>query len=434
MPRLEPDDDQSMASIEKHNHRQNIIRYLFILLLSLIYVYFFGGYFPYMLFYLVLALPVMSLVHLVVICVFFRVSERLNERTFIKGEYAHYQLILQNSSFLYMPYITVRMKMEGKILCKNLKSMRLHLAPFSTREFEYRMPLLYRGRYDIGVKSIHISDLLGLFSFTIYPMEKKNILVKPRIVDLHYKVLPVTRITDGELTADHWEIGNEELVDIREYAYGDSFRKIHWKLSSKLSKTMVKEMRNALDSDAMVILNLQNPEKMDEATLLKEDCIIEEMLSLISFLIKANVNVRLCFYKDEPNILRANNALAFQELYNFLSEVKFNQNDNFNQGLKYFTDAAPGSTLVYLFTLNLDGELINTAMQVKSRGFEMELYYIQLLDVNDNESEACQALEDLLIKNHIRAFKLEPSLLKMEYCHYEAKEDAVKVEEKAYEV
>ncbi len=433
MARPEPDDDVSLIGKEKRNHKQNIIRYVAVLFICLIYAYFFGGYFPYTLLYLALALPVMSLLHLVVTCALFRMSERLNERTFIKGEFAYYHLILQNSSFFYMPYITVRMQMEGQIICKSLKSMRLSLSPFSTREFQYKMPLFFRGRYDIGVKSIRINDLLGLFSYTFQPLETKNILVEPRIVDILNRDVPVTRISEGELSSGYKEAGNDELVDIREYAYGDSFRKIHWKLSSKLGKTMVKETRNELDNDVVVILNLRNPEKLNEDTLIKEDCLIEEMVSQISYLVKQNVNVKLCFYKDGPISLKASNYIEFQDIYVLLSEVKFNQNYDFKEAIEYFSETEQNSHLAYLFTLYVDEEIIREGFHIKNKGFDLELYYIKLQGAYGNNGLTYQDVEDMMMKNNIRTYKLEPSVIQMEGSQQEVKEDTVKVGVKAYE-
>lgn len=82
-----------------------------------------------------------------------------------------------------MPYITVHMQMEGRFILKDLKSVHLSLAPFSSREFKYRMPLYFRGRYDIGVNYIEIQDLLGLFSIRRNPFEKRASWSSPGLLN-----------------------------------------------------------------------------------------------------------------------------------------------------------------------------------------------------------------------------------------------------------
>ena len=133
--------------------------------------------------------------YMVIICVFSRMSERVGERTFVKGECATYHLILQNASFLYMPYITIHMQMEGRFILKSLRRVHLSLAPFSRREFKYSMPLYFRGRYDIGVNYIEIQDLLGMVSIRLSPFEKKSILVKPRVIEQINKDIEVARLS-----------------------------------------------------------------------------------------------------------------------------------------------------------------------------------------------------------------------------------------------
>lgn len=428
-------DDLDFMPVENKNHKRNIRRYLLLFFSALVYAYFFGGLFPYTLLYLMLALPVMSALHLIIVCTFFRLSERLSERTFVKGECASYRMILQNSSFMYMPYITVHMQMEGQFILKSIKSMRISLAPFSRREFKYDMPLLFRGRYDIGVNCIEIQDLLGILTYKIYPYEKKNILVKPRIVEIGFKNVPVARISEGDLASGYQEVGNDEINNIREYVYGDSFRKIHWKLSSKLSRTMIKETRNELDNDIMIILNLNKPEKIDEEVLLKEDCVIEEVVSNIYYLLRRNIPVKLCFYKESPFIFRAATLSEFESLYQILSEVKFNQEYNFNDVYDYFTDIEQSSKLAYVFSVNLDGELIAKSHHVKNKGFDIELYYVNISGIAEDDVKARNDLADVLMKSNIRGYLLQPSMVTVEGGKEEIEKSKVitKAEVEAYE-
>lgn len=412
------EDEPSLGKKEAVNTKRNILRYIAVLFTCLTYAYFFGGFFPYTLLYLVLALPVMSLVHLFIVCLCFKVSERLNNRIFMKGEYASYQLILQNASFFYMPYVTLHMYMEGQFICKNLKSMRISLPPFATREFQYDMLLAFRGKYDIGIKSIKINDLLGMFSFTIRTLEKKTILVKPRILDIANRDIPVALISEGEVASGVQENGNDEIKDIRKYVYGDSYRKIHWKLSTKLNRLMIKETRNELDNDVLVLLNLQQPEKMDERTLIEEDCLIEEIVSQVNYLLKRSIPVKLCYHKDQPLVLRASSTMEFQGIYQFLSEVKFSQALNDYEYLEYFTENEHTSNLVYLFTVQLDGDLISKCLHIRNKGLDLELFYIRIKGTEEDE-EAARELADILIKSNIRMWKLEPTVLEGKSCHRE---------------
>jgi len=393
---------------EKINRESNIVRYFAVFLVCLVYAYFFGGFFPFMLLYLSIALPIISLLHLIVIYTQFRVSQQINGRIFIKGTAARYTLLMENPTIFYMPYITVNMLIEGQVLCKDMKRMSLSLPPFANRSFSYELPLYYRGLYNIGVHSIEISDFLGLFSFTVYPPEMKSILVRPRIIDSPYLDIQELKSTEGSRSREHLEAGNDEIVNIRDYTYGDSSRKIHWKLSSKLRKYMVKETKNEQDKDSIFILNLNNQRIPDLNSLMMEDCLIEEIVADINYLLKMNMSLRLCFFKNGPQTVRAVSALDFQNIYNILSEVKFNQDYDFVQALDYFTEGEDHSNLLFIYTVKLDPGMIEKLIKLKNKGFDLQLFFVCYEGVGFEESK-WRDIADLLTKNEIDAYRLVPS-------------------------
>ncbi len=398
----------SIPEKEKINRESNILRYCLMFFSCLIYAFFFGGFFPFTLLYLVIALPIMSLIHLVIVYVQFKVSQQLNDRIFVKGEHASYTLHLENASIFYIPYITINMFIEGQVLCNKMKSLKLSLPPLSKRNFEYDMPLYYRGHYDIGVSSIDISDILNLFTFTIYLPEIKRILVKPRIVPIHSLGEPEARITEGSHSKEHNDIGNDEIVNIRDYYYGDSIRKIHWKLSSKLNKNMVKETKNEQDNDSIFILNLFKHDLLDETTLLREDCLIEELVSNINHYLNKNMTLKLCFFKEEPQIIRATSSHDFQNIYQILSEVKFNQEYSFIQSLDYFIKDEKHGNLLYIYTVRLNGEIVDKLLKLRNIGFDIQLYFVEIEGIDIDKSK-WQDISDVLARNEIHAYRLVPS-------------------------
>lgn len=398
----------SISDKEKYNRESNILRYCLIFLSCLIYAYFFGGFFPFTLLYLVIALPVMSLIHLVIVYILFKVSQQLNDRVFVKGEHASYRLHLENASFFYIPYITINMFIEGQVICKKMKSLRLSLPPFSKRNYEYDMPLYYRGLYDIGVSSIELSDLLGLFTFTIYPHEIKSILVRPRIVQIHSLGEPEAKITEGSRSKEHNDTGNDEIVNIRDFAYGDSFRKIHWKVSSKLNKAMIKETKNEQDNDSIFVLNLFRHEVLDEDSLLREDGLIEELVSNINHHLNKNLTLKLCFFKGEPQTIRAISCYDFQNIYQILSEVKFNQDYSFIQSLDYFIENERHGNLLFIYTVRLNADIVDKLLKLKNKGFDIQLYFVEFEGIDFNESK-WQDISDILVRNEIHAYRLIPT-------------------------
>jgi hypothetical protein len=366
----------TLPAKEKKLLWRNWLRWGVLLLACFFYTWFYAGFLSYTMLYLVALLPVVSLLALLVNLFTFRISETLNERIFVKGENAMYQLILANESPLPIPYVAISMYLEGQILCRDMKSLHLSLHPFAKKTYEYGMPLPYRGRYSVGVDSIVFRDFLGLFFLRHRPLERKSILVKPRVRLQAHRRVPAAMVSEGNELAGLFEPGNDELVDIRQYVPGDSLRKVHWKLTAKVGTPMVRDMRNELDNDILLVLDVTAAPEQTGRTLLLEDGLIEECVSQTQYLLAQSLPVRLCFWREEPVVLRAITPGDFQKAYELLSEVKFNQEGRFEELLDNFLDTGRHRSLVFLFTVQLTNELIEKAIALRFRGFDLELFYL----------------------------------------------------------
>ena len=200
--------------------------------------------------------------------------------------------------------------------------------------------------------------------------------MKPRVRIQAHRRVPAAMVSEGNELAGLFEPGNDELVDIRRYVPGDSLRKVHWKLTAKVGIPMVRDMRNELDNDILLVLDVTAASEQTGQTLLLEDCLIEECVSQTQYLLTRSLPVRLCFWREEPVVLRAITPGDFQKAYELLSEVKFNQEGRFEELLDNFLDTGRHRSLVFLFTVRLTSELIEKAIALRHRGYDLELFYL----------------------------------------------------------
>lgn len=396
---------------------KNLMLYLALLIACFSYALNYGGFFPYTLLYLTLFLPVMNLFHLLITAKMLRMSERLNSRIFIKGETVNYRFTLNNTSCFYMPYIDIHMHTETRIIFEGLKDVRVSVAPFSVRQIKYDFPLALRGKYSIGVERVRIHDLMGLFTFTFHPREKKYILVKPRILNRGYNIIPDSHAYEGQQNLESRKHGNDELSDIRKYVYGDSLKKIHWKLSAKLDKTMVRETFSEPDNSAVIFFNLNstlykdNSELMDKDTLLKEDCLIEELVAEINHLFKNHIPIKLLFNKDSLNCMSISSLAEFNSTYEYLSELNFNHLEHNSKDLDFSNSMEGDGSLKYIFTLTLDGDMVDEILKLSNKGANVTLYYIDYKSDDDkSEEDMFEKIQEVFEKSGIRAVRLEPCM------------------------
>lgn len=390
---------------------KNWLKWVSMLFASLVYTWFHGGFLSFTMLYIVLLLPVTSFAVLGIGLVSFKIAENLSERIFVKGEKAKYRLFLGNESPFPIPYVTITMHLEGRIICNEMKSMHVSLLPFGKKEYEYGMPLNYRGRYSIGVKSIVFRDFMGLFFLKHQPLEQKSILVKPRIRFLLHKKIPAAMISEGNVLAGLYEAGNDEMVDIRKYVPGDSLRKMHWKLAAKTGNLMVRDMRNELDNDILFLIDVTSAPEQNSETLTNEDCLVEEAVANAQYLLTRGMPVRLCFWREEPVVLRAYVPGDFLKVYELLSEVKFNQEGLFEDIIDNFLESGASRSLVYLFTVRLTHGTIEKVIQLKSRGFDMEIFYLIHPEADNDTEVTDSAIREQLGRNGIRVHLLVPDII-----------------------
>ena len=115
----------------------------------------------------------------------------------------------------------------------------------------------HAGKYEVSVDSAGVADPLQLWTRRFTTENKIYITVMPQLFDME---LSVTSSSAAMLESDRYvdgKNGNDpgEIRGIREYVPGDSIKNIHWKLSGKFDKLLVKEMGVPITDQFLVILD-----------------------------------------------------------------------------------------------------------------------------------------------------------------------------------
>jgi len=121
------------------------------------------------------------------------------------------------------------------------------LAFSSKRKKQIKIPLIlqavYCGCLQISAESITMTDLTGLFRKRIKCEARHMVMVLPdgfeMVVRLAENVNALADNDEYSMTRPGSDIN--EIYAIREYVPGDPIRSIHWKLTEKMDKVMVRE-------------------------------------------------------------------------------------------------------------------------------------------------------------------------------------------------
>ncbi|MFZ5986745.1 MAG: DUF58 domain-containing protein [Bacillota bacterium] len=357
--------------------KKNRILYLGLFVLCLLFIYFYGGKVPYMLFYTIILLPVLSISLTLIAFLRFKYIQEVDKSNVVKGEEVNFSFSMHNEDFLLYPYIKINFCSSDTVFVEQFQSKSFSLLPFKKKTFSFKLACKYRGDYLIGIESIEFEDYLGIVKFNHKPFGTKQITVQPRLVKLDRLHIKTNFLSESHSILSNQYEDTTTIADIRKYAYGDSLKRIHWKLSSKMNQLLVKNFEGTSKTNSVIILDLKRNRYTFEQNAMIEDKLIECAVAIIYYLLSNWIPINLIYYRKGFNDLEAKNTLQFDDIYQTLSKVKFDEDIDVKDVLDiYVKNNSLKKTDILLFTLNLNYELYDEIYKAKLSGYDVNLIYV----------------------------------------------------------
>jgi len=136
------------------------------------------------------------------------------------------------------------LKASCNLICENRFTGQRESLQFDIHknETQFTIQALHCGALQICIEDITFHDPLGLFTRKIKTSTTQNVMVPPTGHAMEIAVLDNAfdpESNEFSTTKPGYDVS--ETYAIREYTPGDPIRSIHWKLSEKQDKTMVRE-------------------------------------------------------------------------------------------------------------------------------------------------------------------------------------------------
>ena len=144
--------------------------------------------------------------------------------------------------------------MKGRVRVKRLLTGKTWKVPLG-RE----LPTDHCGSLEIQSKGLWVCDYLGLFTLPVWSKDKRILAVRPAPVALE------TPPDMSRYLVNAWKPkpggGYSENHELRLYRPGDNLHQVHWKLSAKTGKMILREPMEAIRGLSKVTLELRGSEK-----------------------------------------------------------------------------------------------------------------------------------------------------------------------------
>lgn len=185
---------------------------------------------------------------------------------------------------------------DGNLITDKL--MIVSVMPFSKSEFIFNGHLNYRGEYMLGITGAEMYDFLGIFRIKIKFSPDSRVVVAPRRLNIGQNGA-LCSDEDDSLRTEFTFFENDSFSAVREYADGDSLRRVHWKLSAKLDKLMVKQSDLNLSSSAAIIIDTSTENHGDIKGECDVDAVLEAALAIARKVISEGSSAACVYNVDE---------------------------------------------------------------------------------------------------------------------------------------
>ena len=152
------------------------------------------------------------------------------------------------------------------------KKHRISLLPKQEKVLEFTLESPYCGQLQMSMLAESYGDLFGLQRRKLSYHVEKEPMVLPTLfqTDLQFGDQAMA-IPDSDIYSTE-KPGSDpgEIFAIREYVPGDAIRQIHWKLSEKCDKTMVREFGLQISNDMLMLLETNEAASAEESDAITE--------------------------------------------------------------------------------------------------------------------------------------------------------------------
>ena len=180
-----------------------------------------------------------------------------------------FTLTLQNTGLLPIALSEVEVK------CENLRTgesdlyrVRRGLMPRKSADARIEVTPTHAGRYELSISAGRVFDPLGIWSKPITCEDKRYLTSLPIIYEMHIKPVSSAAMPDSDVYSVRRKGSVAgDMVGIKEYVAGDPVRNIHWKLSEKTDKLLVKELGEPATDNYLLLLDSASSIVHDTAAL-----------------------------------------------------------------------------------------------------------------------------------------------------------------------
>jgi hypothetical protein len=266
----------------------------------------------------------------------FGIAEKLSNETVVKGESAEYFFTVINKSFVIFSRVSAEFftdaaiapgveMTDSEIVSVAEVKKSFSIKPFGKKVVAFAVTCPYRGEYRLGVNKLTVYDALGLFKFSrnFLKDDAMTIYVNPRLIK---KETALVAREDEAPRSFNLINGDDTAVisDLREYVYGDSMRKVHWKATARRNELIIKNFQAISKSFCVFVFDNGLMDKIPPSeAIVKQDQMIEDLVGMAKYACDERFPALIMHFSKPFDLSPA----PFEKLYAEAAELRFDAED-----------------------------------------------------------------------------------------------------------
>lgn len=365
--------------------------------LSLAAISYYGGAVSYGIFWGITFLPVISLLYLTFVYFNLRILQQIESRNMICGHPMPYLFVLQNDSFCVFASISVNLFSSFSSVEDLPGDTEYELLPGNKYAFETKLTCKYRGEYEVGVKEIIMTDFFRLFRISYRIPSSIKALVLPKIT----RVSNLKSIDSLAALPQRTSLRERTEPDIvvRDYVTGDSLKQIHWKATARTQELKVRNLTGEEKQGISLLWDTRRYSKEPKDYLPIEDKILETALAISIFLAEKNIPFSAYFSQRGITSAHLEGLGDFDGFYRQVSEIQFDQKENFQQTLLEMTESGTlfESKVIFCVLHQINEDILKLAEHLEQAGSLVVLYVITDENIEDFSRQSNERLKIMTI-------------------------------------
>lgn len=282
-----------------------------------------------LLFAVIVLLPVLLLIAAIITRALTKVQVEIKDSVVKNGETAVLKITVNNRSPFSSGAVIVAIKCKNKFLqlestCKAVVNARA----LAIGTYDFEISCEHIGILEISVERAQIYDKLRLFRFT-QKLNYSGIL----------SFIPETETLIANVRQNLYSVGESdtfsktksgddpsEVFDIRDYKGGDKLNRIHWKLTVKQDKYMVKEYSFPINESILLFADL-SVEDLLTFSADRFDAMFGALISVAYELVRQGRNVKIGWYDRKFSRYLCDEVTSPDEIYASIGNIFSSQID-----------------------------------------------------------------------------------------------------------